>query len=130
MPKATPKPHRGSSLHSVQPAARRRTPWRLARSAVIVLGVGVVIGAVVLTFFPKQQTAQALECIFCTPHSPEPGPGRSWEVNIPISTYSQVNTRHGNVFTAIPIVGWSGRGPDMSMMLYHNSANVDSGYRI
>jgi len=35
-----------------------------------------------------------------------------------------VNTRNGNVFTAIPIVGWSGRGPDMNMMLFHNSAAV------
>jgi len=102
----------------------KMTARRLGRSVVMVLVTGLLIGVVALTFFPKQQTAQAIECYSCAPHTPEPGPARSWEVDIPVSTYSRVNTRHGNVFTAIPIVGWSGRGPDMAMMLYHNSANV------
>jgi len=100
---------------------------------VIILGVSLAIGVVVLNFFPfpKEQAAQAaIECEACGTHPPEPGPGRSWEVDIPVSTYSRVNTRHGNLFTAIPIVSWSGRGPDMNMMLYHNSANAISGYSI
>jgi len=47
-------------------------------------------------------------------------------VGIGVGTYTQANTRSGNLFTAVPIVGWSGKGPAMSMMLYHNAANVTS----
>jgi hypothetical protein len=35
---------------------------------VMLLAAGVVIGAVALTFFPKQQTAQAIACNTCNPH--------------------------------------------------------------
>ncbi|MGB2988299.1 MAG: hypothetical protein WBE26_20710 [Phycisphaerae bacterium] len=62
----------------------------------------------------------------CGPPLPEPGSARAWEVEIPVSTYSTLNTRHGNLLTAIPIVNWSGKGPGISMVLYHNAANVDS----
>ncbi len=58
---------------------------------------------------------------------PEPGYPRSWEAAIPVSTYSVANARNGNLITTIPIIGWSGKGPDMQMALYHNSANVDAG---
>jgi RHS repeat-associated protein len=65
---------------------------------------------------------------FCPhwPRVPEPGAPRPWERDLDVATYSSVNTRHGNLFTMIPVVGWSGRGPDLSIALYHNSANVDS----
>jgi hypothetical protein len=66
---------------------------------------------------------------YACPHAPahpEPGPGRPWEGELAVATFSSVNLRHGNVFTEIPIVGWSGRGPSLSISLYHNSANVDS----
>jgi len=57
MPKATPKSRQGSSLHSVQPMAGRRTPWRLARSGVIVLGVGALaaLAAILLTSTPGKE---------------------------------------------------------------------------
>jgi RHS repeat-associated protein len=125
MPKTTPTNCPRAYIQSLPPAScGRRSTWRLARSAVIVVAVGTVIVAGAFIFFPKQQTAQAILCTSCSAHVPEPGPARPWEVDIPVSTYSRVNTRNGNLFTAIPIVSWSGVGPDMNMMLYHNSANV------
>ena len=68
----------------------------------------------------------------CTPDecagavTPEPGFARPQEAAVKVSTYSWVNTRHRNVITAIPIIGWSGLGPDMDMAIYHNSALVDA----
>ena len=55
----------------------------------------------------------------------KPGPARPWHTDVQVSTYSHVDLFHGNMFTAIPIVSWSGTGPDMNFMLYHNSANWD-----
>jgi len=125
MPRTTPTNCPRAYIQSLPPVScGRRSTWRLARSAVIVVAVGTAIVAGAFIFFPKQQTAQAILCTSCNAHVPEPGPARPWEVDIPVSTYSRVNTRNGNLFTAIPIVSWSGRGPDMNMMLYHNSANV------
>jgi len=125
MPRTTPTNCPRAYIQSLPPVScGRRSTWRLARSAVIVVAVGTAIVAGAFIFFPKQQTAQAILCTSCNAHVPEPGPARPWEVDIPVSTYSRVNTRNGNLFTAIPIVSWSGVGPDMNMMLYHNSANV------
>ncbi len=61
---------------------------------------------------------------------PVAGPGKPWEAQVSVSTYSSVNTHNGNLLTAIPIVSWSGLGPEMNVMLYHNSANASSGYSI
>ena len=57
---------------------------------------------------------------------PEPGPARPWEASLNVATYTSVNMRHGNAFTVVPIIGWSGRGPALVMNLYHSSAAVDS----
>jgi len=45
-----------------------------------------------------------------TPRRPEPGPARPWERDIDVATYSSVNTRHGNVFTMIPVGAGPGAG--------------------
>lgn len=58
------------------------------------------------------------------PPLPEPqGPGlpKSWEAGLTVSPYSMVNLSNGNLVTVIPIIGWSGLGPDLSFSLYHNS---------
>ena len=56
----------------------------------------------------------------------EPGPARAWEAELAVGTYTSANMRNGNLLTAIPTVNWSGSGPDVAMLLYQNSANVDS----
>ncbi|MCG3132707.1 MAG: hypothetical protein FLDDKLPJ_03573 [Phycisphaerae bacterium] len=58
---------------------------------------------------------------------PAPGAARSWEASIDVATYSSVNVRNGNLLTVVPVVGWSGVGPDVSFAFVHNSAHVDSG---
>ena len=55
----------------------------------------------------------------------KPGAPLPWHGGVQVSTYSNVNTFNGNMFTAIPVVSWSGRGPDMNFALFHNSANWD-----
>jgi hypothetical protein len=55
----------------------------------------------------------------------QPGYPRAWEGGIPVSTYSVVNAYNLNCITTIPIIGWSGVGPDIEFVLYHNSASVD-----
>ena len=60
MPPTSRVRRRRNSVESSSSALYRRSSWRLARSGVMLLAAGVVIGAVALTFFPKQQTAQAL----------------------------------------------------------------------
>jgi hypothetical protein len=62
--------------------------------------------------------------IQCIPPDAEPGWPRPWEVPIPVSTYSVVNSRDLNLITPIPIVSWSGIGPDIEFNLYQNSAGV------
>ncbi|MFQ5463013.1 MAG: hypothetical protein ACE5E5_10355, partial [Phycisphaerae bacterium] len=54
------------------------------------------------------------------PNTPAGGTPRAWEVGVPDSTYSVVNTHDGNLVTTIPIIGWSGKGPTFNMVLYHN----------
>ncbi len=97
---------------------------RLGRAALIVVSTGAVLGLAVFLFLsvPARQAFAVPDP--CFPPPPQPGPARSWEVGIDASTYSEVNTHHGNLFTAIPVVSWSGIGPDMNMVLYHNSAAV------
>ncbi|MFQ5494978.1 MAG: hypothetical protein ACE5EX_06315, partial [Phycisphaerae bacterium] len=58
------------------------------------------------------------------PPVPQAGAARPWEVGVPVSTYSTWNSRSGNVFTALPTAAWSGRGPGLSMVLFHNAASV------
>ncbi|UCC32157.1 MAG: hypothetical protein JSU86_07720, partial [Phycisphaerales bacterium] len=102
------------------------TRRRGARAGVAVLLAGVLAGAGFVYFSNRDAgTAYAIGDPI-PPPVPEPGSARSWEVEIPVSTYSSVHTRHGNLLTTIPIISWSGRGPSMAMALYHNAANVDS----
>jgi hypothetical protein len=60
--------------------------------------------------------------------SMQPGAPRPWQSEVKVSTYSSVNTFHGNMLTTVPLFSWSGRGPDMNMALYHNSANWNQTY--
>ena len=80
-------------------------------AAILILSAGAAFAA-----FPVVEVPPELPAI-------QPGPARPWHAEVQVSTYSSVNTFNGNMFTAIPIVSWSGVGPDMNMMLYHNSAN-------
>ncbi len=64
--------------------------------------------------------------LMATAFDAEPGPARAWEAEISIGTYRSVNMRHGNLFTAVPIVSWPGNGPGVAVYLYHNTANVES----
>ncbi len=54
----------------------------------------------------------------------EAGPPRPWQAAIPAGPFSVVTAWSGNLFTAVPIVGFSGRGPDLAIVLYHDSACV------
>ncbi len=63
--------------------------------------------------------------MFSVASTPQPGTPRSWEAGVQVGTYSVANLHHGNLLTAIPILGWSGRGPGMAINLYHNSATVE-----
>lgn len=56
-----------------------------------------------------------------TPQTLIGGPPRSWERGIPVSTYSAVNSYDGNLFTSVALFGWTGKGPDMNIVLFHNS---------
>ncbi len=47
-----------------------------------------------------------------------------------VATYSTANVRNGNLLTAVPVVSWSGVGPDMNFALVHNSAHVTSGVNL
>ena len=101
---------------------------RLARSLVIVPAVGLlIVGGIIiaLTGEPTQRVFGVPACVMVGPIS---GPARPWEADVAVSTYSTVNARHGNLFTSIPIVSWSGVGPDMDMRLYHNSALVNTTF--
>jgi YD repeat-containing protein len=48
------------------------------------------------------------------------GFARRWEAGMPVGLYSQVNLHTGRMITALPIVGWSGKGPSIGFALYHN----------
>jgi YD repeat-containing protein len=53
------------------------------------------------------------------------GPPRPWQAAIPAGPFSVVTGWSGNLFTAVPIVGFSGRGPDIGVVLYHDSTCVE-----
>ena len=55
-----------------------------------------------------------------------PGYARRYETQINVSTYSAANAVTRNLMTVIPLVSWSGVGPDVSLSLYHNSGAIDS----
>ena len=108
--------------------ARSRADWnrRLARCGIAVLLAGL-LAAGAFVYFSERQGGKALAISDpIPPPLPEPGSARPWEAQIQVSTYSSLHTRNANLLTTIPIVGWSGRGPAMSMVFYHNAANVDS----
>ena len=52
------------------------------------------------------------------------GPPRPWHGSINAPPFSVVNVKTGQLFTALPIMGFEGRGPDISINVYHNSADV------
>ncbi|MCP4591122.1 MAG: RHS repeat protein, partial [bacterium] len=54
-----------------------------------------------------------------------PGSPRAWEAGMGVGTATSVNLRNGNLLTAIPLLGWSGRGPSLTVGLYHNSAGIN-----
>jgi RHS repeat-associated protein len=57
------------------------------------------------------------------PSGPPPvpkGAARRWHASMPVSPYNSITLRTGRLFTTLPIVGWSGRGPSVSFALYHN----------
>ncbi len=116
----------GKSLHQQDVKVDRSRFHRLARAGFYVILAGAITaGGVLLFTLDSQDQAVALGEPM-DPPMPEPGGARAWEVEIPISTYSRVHTRTGNVITRIPIIGWTGAGPAMNMVLYHNAATVDS----
>ena len=93
---------------------------------IAVLGLGV--HAAIWSVGPPGGLAQQPPVkppLVCTPPAAEAGFARPWEASIRVSTYSTVNTRHGNLLTVIPVIGWNGVGPDMGFALYHNSAAVE-----
>ena len=97
---------------------------RLAKaSAGALLFAAAIVGGSMLLFHGTESKTYAI-LDNCADPVPKPGPARSWESQIQVSTYSAANTGHRNLFTAISVVSWSGTGPDMSMLLYHNAANV------
>ena len=51
----------------------------------------------------------------------ELGAPRAWGAGVPVSPFSTVNLRNGNVLTALPLVSWDPIGPPVSFTLYHNS---------
>ncbi|MCG8408979.1 MAG: hypothetical protein MI923_27555 [Phycisphaerales bacterium] len=59
-------------------------------------------------------------CTGCTAGSG--GIARRWQAGMSIGFFSEVNLYSGRVVTAIPIAGWSGRGPSVDFTLYHNAA--------
>lgn len=129
-------PPRKQELKPTRPQPGRR----IARGSIaLACAIAMALAAVYLATPHTSQQAAAVpgSCeneppwgVCAYPIALEPGPARPWQGSVSVSTYSSVSTATGNVFTAIPIVGWSGVGPDMSMMLYHNSANAVSGYSI
>jgi len=90
----------------------------------VVLLFGGLIAVAAMVFIRTEVNVARGELANCTVAPPEPGPARSWEASIRVSTYSSVNTRNRNLFTVIPILGFGGIGPDMNLALYHNSANT------
>ncbi|MBX3396689.1 MAG: RHS repeat protein, partial [Phycisphaerae bacterium] len=48
------------------------------------------------------------------------GPARRWSAGMGVTPFSQVDLYTGRVHTALPIVGWGGRGPGISLALHHH----------
>ncbi len=109
----------GSTIKRPEASTRRLAK---ASAGALLFAVAIVAGTMLLFHGPENKTYGILDN--CLDPLPKPGPARPWESQIQVSTYSAANTAHRNLFTAIPIVSWSGTGPDMNMMLYHNAANV------
>lgn len=77
-----------------------------------VWGVGI-LAAAFLTAGPPE--AKAIEI-----GSELHGAPRRWEAGMAVGSYSTLNLRTGRVHTRLPIVGWEGRGPSISMSFFHN----------
>ena len=109
------------AIHTTNGKAGKR---RLARAAVGVVVLIALAGACAIFLTPEPQSSVLAVLDNCPDPLPEPGPGRAWEADVPIATYSSANTRTRNVLTTLPIFAWSGFGPDMDMVLIHNSGAV------
>ncbi|MFH1747479.1 MAG: hypothetical protein ABIG44_10595, partial [Planctomycetota bacterium] len=48
----------------------------------------------------------------------------AWGAGLPVSPFSSVNLRNGNVLTAIPLVAFDPVGPPVAFTLYHNSLSA------
>ncbi len=105
---------------------RKRSTRRLARSILAVLLIGLVVGGGFVFFVERGHDVVKAIGELVPPPPPEPGAARRWEAQIPVATYTTWNARHGNTLTTLPVAGWGGRGPAVSMSLYHNSATIDS----
>ncbi len=106
-------------------SANRKAVW-----PIIVMGVGVGSFILYKAFTPVQNhPPQSTRAAIGpgggipAPPSSKPGAPADWEQGLQVATYSMVNLLHGNVLTEIPIVDWSGIGPDIDYRLYHNSAD-------
>ncbi len=55
------------------------------------------------------------------------GATKAWQAGLPLTKWSTVTLRHGNLITTVPIADWSGTGPDVQLNLYHNSLSTVSG---
>jgi len=55
---------------------------------------------------------------------------RAWHAGQRVTQSSVVSLPHGDVFTAIPLVSWSGRGPGVGFALFHNSLSTGSGVTV
>ena len=114
-----------SARRRVSKRKGRSRPQRLARSSPLIL---LCVGLVCAGLYILSGGVEAREAGYYlsqAPQGPIPGLPRAWETGIPVSTYSTANSRDANLITVIPIIGWTGRGPDVDIVLYHNSSAVD-----
>lgn len=58
--------------------------------------------------------------------APQPGEPRYWEGSIDAGTYSSTNLYNGNLFSHIALENLEGQGPNLSIEVFHNSANVNA----
>ncbi len=68
---------------------------------------------------------------FATPPSQEysyyGGHPRSWQAGVQAHANSLINMTNLNVLTSVPLFAWSGKGPALSISIYHNFHSAVSG---
>lgn len=67
-------------------------------------------------------TMDSSDAVRMTAFEAELGAPPAWGAGLPVSPFSVVNVRNGNVLTAISLVGFDPVGPPVAFTLYHNSA--------